>query len=149
MSNEDWSPSVLVAGVDGSEQSLHATRVATAIARRHGAKLFIVTVVRPPEGWWGIGGAPPTAQAMSHALSAAQRDVLDVAVDAVDLEGLEWETALEIGDPSTAVALFCEQKSADLLVIGRRGAGLIERVVIGSTADRLAHDAPCPVLIVP
>jgi nucleotide-binding universal stress UspA family protein len=34
-------------------------------------------------------------------------------------------------------------------VVGRRGAGVVERLVLGSVADRLAHEAPCPVLIVP
>jgi nucleotide-binding universal stress UspA family protein len=35
------------------------------------------------------------------------------------------------------------------LIVGRRGAGLVERMVIGSVADRLAHHAPCPLVIVP
>jgi nucleotide-binding universal stress UspA family protein len=43
----------------------------------------------------------------------------------------------------------CEINDADLLVIGRRGAGLAERVILGSTADRLTHLAPCPVLVIP
>ncbi len=38
---------------------------------------------------------------------------------------------------------------ADLLVIGRRGAGLAERVLLGSVADRLAHHSKIPVLIIP
>jgi nucleotide-binding universal stress UspA family protein len=44
---------------------------------------------------------------------------------------------------------YCEDNEADLLVIGRRGAGIIERFVMGSVADRLAHYAPCPILIIP
>jgi nucleotide-binding universal stress UspA family protein len=35
------------------------------------------------------------------------------------------------------------------MVIGRRGAGLIERIMLGSVANRLVHDAPCPVMLVP
>ncbi len=49
------------------------------------------------------------------------------------------------GKPSLVLKL----QQADLLVIGRRGAGLMERVVLGSVADRIAHHATCPVLIVP
>ena len=55
----------------------------------------------------------------------------------------------ELGDPVNRILAVCEERSADVLVIGRRGAGLMERVVLGSVADRLAHLSPCPVLIVP
>ncbi len=145
----DWDLEVVIAATDGSERSLNAARVAASIARKHGAKLYLITVVRPPEGWWGIGGAPPPATTVSDALLEAQREVLDRTVAAADLTGLEWETVEELGDPAGTIVKFCEDTKADLLVMGRRGAGLIERFVMGSVADRLSHYAPCSVLIVP
>ena len=53
---EGWEPRVIVVGVDGSESSIDATRAAVDLARARSAKLYIVTVVRPPEGWWGHRG---------------------------------------------------------------------------------------------
>ena len=35
------------------------------------------------------------------------------------------------------------------VVIGKRGAGLAERVMLGSVADRLCHHSPVPVMVVP
>ena len=55
----------------------------------------------------------------------------------------------ELGDPVGRMIAVCESSDADLLVIGKRGAGLAERVVLGSVADRLAHHAPCPVMVIP
>jgi nucleotide-binding universal stress UspA family protein len=144
-----WSPNVVVVGIDGSERSLRAAHVAADLARCHGAKLFVVTVVRPPEGWWGIVGSPPPADALASSMSEAQRSILDVAVESVDLTGLEWEASEEIGEPAAALGDVCRERSADVLVVGRRGAGVVERLVMGSVADRVAHYAPCPVLIVP
>lgn len=37
---------------------------------------------------------------------------------------------------------------ADLIVLGRRGMGGVERLLLGSTAERVAGHADCPVLIV-
>ncbi len=125
---------------------MHAVRTAARYAEALGAKLHLLTVVRPTEGWWGIGGAGPASEAMTHALESAQT-VLDETAAA--LEGVEASSSIEIGDPASTVSSYCENNGADLLVIGRRGAGLIERMMMGSTADRLAHTSPCPVLLVP
>ena len=146
---EPWSPNVIVAATDGSDQSLRAANVAAALARSNEAHLFIVTVVRPPEGWWGIVGAPPPAESLGNALADAQRVVLEKTVDAVDLAGVDYETVEEVGDPANQLAAFAEEKGADLLVIGQRGAGLVERIMVGSVADRLVHIAHTPVLVVP
>ena len=144
-----WSPNVVVAATDGSEGSLRAAHVAASIAKNNAAKLFVITVVRPPEGWWGVGGAPPTAAALAKALDEAQHSVLDETTKDLDTDGLEIQTVEELGDPAATIIGFCSEIDADLLVIGRRGAGLIERFVMGSIADRLAHYAPCPVLMIP
>ena len=146
---EPWSPNVIVAATDGSDQSLRAANAAAALARTNDAHLFIVTVVRPPEGWWGIVGAPPPAESLGNALADAQRVVLEKTVEAVDLEGVDYETVEEVGDPANQLAAFAEEKNADLLVIGQRGAGLVERIMVGSVADRLVHIAHTPVLVVP
>lgn len=144
-----WHPRSVVVGVDGSEQSGRASKVAAALARTHGAALFLVTVVRPPEGWWGMVGSPPPSDAVAKALARAAEEVLDTTVANLDMEGLEWESGTELGDPAESLAQVCRERAADLLIVGRRGAGLVERIVLGSTADRVLRLSPCPVLIVP
>ncbi|MDH3606040.1 MAG: universal stress protein [Acidimicrobiia bacterium] len=144
-----WSPNVIVTATDGSDQSLRAANVAAGLCRTNDAELFIVTVVRPPEGWWGIVGAPPPAESLGNALSDAQRVVLEKTVESVDLSGVRYQTIEEVGDPATQLARFADERNADLLVIGQRGAGLVERIMVGSVADRIVHIATMPVLVVP
>ncbi|HWB87919.1 MAG TPA: universal stress protein [Acidimicrobiia bacterium] len=145
----DWNISTVVVGIDGSEGSSRAAEHATAVARHWSAALKLVTVVRTPEGWWGIGGAPPSPEALSNALIEGQQQILREIEGHLDLDGVDYETVEELGDPANRLVAVCEASHADLLVIGRRGAGLAERVILGSTADRLTHLAPCPVLVVP
>ncbi len=144
-----WDPVQIVVGVDGSEQSIRAARVAAGMAKAQASRLHIVTVVRPPEGWWGVVGSPPPAEALSASMERAQRSVLDKTLAAIDTDGVEVVATEEIGDPSSALSAYCEQVGAGLLVVGRRGAGVVERLVLGSVADRLAHHAPCALMIVP
>ena len=67
----------------------------------------------------------------------------------LDLEGVDYQTVEELGDPSSRLIAVAESNEADLIVIGSRGAGIAERVMLGSVADRLCHDSPVPVLVVP
>ena len=67
----------------------------------------------------------------------------------LDLDGIDYQTVEELGDPVSRLIAVCEINEADVLVVGRRGAGLAERVILGSVADRLCHLASCPVLVVP
>lgn len=145
----EWQISTLVVGVDGSDGSVRAAERAVAMAAHWKAKVIFVTVVRPPEGWWGIGGAPPTPEALSSALVEGRAEVLNDLHNRLQLSETEFETVQELGDPTSRLLEVVESNNADLLVIGKRGAGLAERVLIGSTADRLTHLAPCPVLVVP
>jgi nucleotide-binding universal stress UspA family protein len=145
----DWNPKSIVVGVDGSETSRRAAEIATEIARSQQAKLLLVTVVRPPEGWWGIGGAPPTPEALSAALVEGQQQVLKESEEHLSLDGVDYETVEELGDPTSRLIAVAEEREAGLIVIGKRGAGLAERVMLGSVADRLCHHSPIPVMVVP
>jgi nucleotide-binding universal stress UspA family protein len=145
----DWNPKAIIVGVDGSESSMRAAGIATGMARSLEGKLLLVTVVRPPEGWWGIGGAPPSPEALSAALVEGQQQVLRETEDGLDLNGVDYETVEELGDPTSRLIAVADEREAGLIVIGKRGAGLAERVMLGSVADRLCHHSPVPVLVVP
>jgi nucleotide-binding universal stress UspA family protein len=145
----DWKPTAIVVGVDGSEASTRAAEIATELARSTRAKLLLVTVIRPPEGWWGIGGAPPTPEALSAALVEGQQQVLTETEERLPLDGIDYETVAELGDPTSRLIAVAEDRDAGLILIGKRGAGLAERVMLGSVADRLCHHSPVPVMVVP
>ena len=144
-----WEPNHVVVAIDGSEASNHAARVAVALAEHRNGKVTLVTVVRPPEGWWGVGGAPPSPEAMSVAIARARTEILNpLAAEFEDAE-CTIELVEEIGDPASVILRIAENLEADVLVAGRRGSSLVERLMLGSVADRLAHEASVPVLIVP
>lgn len=145
----EWQPKTVAVGVDGSQTSFKAAQIAAAMARSWQAKLLIISVVRTPEGWWGIGGAPPSPEALSAALVEGQEQVLQEVEGAVSLDGIDYETIQELGDPSSKIINIIEEQTVDLLVIGRRGAGLAERIMLGSVADQLCHASPVPVMVVP
>ena len=55
------------------------------------------------------------------------------------------------GEPGAAVIAYAQEIGADLVVVGRRGTGLIEEVrvkVIGSVTESMIRKSPCPVVVV-
>lgn len=149
MKQPKWDLHNVVVGIDGSDQSAHAAMVSAELAKRTGATLHFVTVVRPPEGWWGIVGSPPTPTALSRSLSEAQREILDRVLGGLDLTGIEVIQVEDVGDPARKLLDYVDKVDADLMIIGRRGAGVLERLMLGSVANRIVHDAPCLVMLVP
>ena len=55
------------------------------------------------------------------------------------------------GDADAVIVAYAREINADLMVVGMRGAGMIEKIkslVLGSVAESLIQKAPCPVLLV-
>src|SRR5205814_5380416 len=50
------------------------------------------------------------------------------------------------GDPAEEILKLAGEQDADLLIAGARGISALERLLVGSVADRLLKHAPCSVL---
>lgn len=144
-----WTPNHVVVAVDGSDAAQNAARAGVELACHRGGRVTLVTVVRPPEGWWSVGGAPPSPEAMSIAVARARTEILDPLAEEFASADCRLDLVEEVGDPVAVILGKIAQLDADALVVGRRGSSVVERLMLGSVADRLAHEAPCPVLIVP
>jgi nucleotide-binding universal stress UspA family protein len=64
------------------------------------------------------------------------------------LRGVKYELATYNGDPAPAIVKAAASLSADLIVIGTHGRKGFSRVFLGSVAEIVLRDAPCPVLVV-
>ena len=63
-------------------------------------------------------------------------------------KGLTARLALRTGAPHEEIVALATDERADLVVIGTHGRGGVNRVLLGSVADRVVRLAPCPVLTV-
>jgi nucleotide-binding universal stress UspA family protein len=63
-------------------------------------------------------------------------------------EGLSARSALRRGMAYREVVALATDERADLVIIGTHGRGGVDRLLLGSVADRVIRLAPCPVLTV-
>jgi nucleotide-binding universal stress UspA family protein len=72
--------------------------------------------------------------------------------DLVPPEARNWcdvETRVETGVPYRIVLRTLEDEKVDLLVMNIHGKGMLDRALLGSTAERVVRAASCPVMLIP
>ena len=136
----------IIAGTDGSGDSLRAVEWAAREAALRRAPLQIVCVAAhsPRMSWHQPSGRPDdVAEAgyESHACALAA-----AAERASELEPeLAIETRLLFGPPARTLAETTA--GASMLVVGSRGAGLFSALVLGSASRYAATHGRCPVVV--
>ncbi len=63
-------------------------------------------------------------------------------------EGAKAEGRVLEGDPADAIAGLARECNADLIVTGSHGRTGLQRVLLGSTSERILNETPCAVLVV-
>ena len=135
---------ILVA-VDDAPISAHAADIAAELAQLAGAELAFIHVIDAELVNAADTGIQPdvfVASAKEDARNLIEdfRKRLPQKVDALDF--------VPIGTPLTEIVNAAKDWPADLIVIGSHGRGGIKRVLLGSVAEGVMRNAPCPVLVV-
>jgi nucleotide-binding universal stress UspA family protein len=141
----------IVCAIDFSDCSMHALSYATALAQEADAHLTVVHVIELPtalplEAHETVLAGPPSLRDYVTLAEADCRVRLQNAVPESVRTYCTVETALPSGKPYREILRIAEEQKADLLVIGIHGAGVVDRMLFGSTAQHLVRQASCPVL---
>jgi nucleotide-binding universal stress UspA family protein len=73
------------------------------------------------------------------------RQTITSTQDRLAREGVRCTTLIDEGEPGDVLVRLAEQCGADILVVGNKG---MQRRVLGSVPNTVAHKAPCSVLVV-
>jgi nucleotide-binding universal stress UspA family protein len=133
---------------DFSEGSSKALPYAVDMARKYGAKLFLIHViydVAKTAGWY----VPHSSLGEIYAdmKKAAETELAGtLAGETNGVKGIE--RLVLTGIPHEEITKFAGEKKIDLIVVGTHGRRGIDRMLFGSTAEQVVRNAPCPVLSV-
>ncbi|MFK8025645.1 MAG: universal stress protein [Ilumatobacter sp.] len=140
----------IAVGTDGSKQALAAIRTASRLATLSGlSRLHVISA-----------GRAYSPQEVSHIRASLPEEFRDLVGPHLDTQD-RFDGAREIlgpdlemiahptsGEPADAILRVAEEIGADLIVVGARGLGAVERFVRGSVSTRVAQHSTCDVLIV-
>ena len=132
----------IVVGIDGSVESVRALDWAITQAQQSGAVLDVVTAWMFPMtiGYAFTTTVDAVRQKALDLLSEAVSHVAEVAPDVV--------VQSEAKEQPAGPALVTASKGADLLIVGSRGMGGFEELLVGSVGHYCMRRAPCSVVIV-
>jgi nucleotide-binding universal stress UspA family protein len=146
-------PRRFLIGIDGSPHARGAVELVAALSRPPGSRVHLLRVVervRPPN----TGLLPARARGLI-AQEAAELEGEHVAKARRELEAARarlaragWGVKTEIRMGRPLEELLAASRDADVLVVGARGIGAVERLLLGSVAEGALTRAPVPVLVV-
>ncbi len=144
---------VLVA-VDGSENSERALDFGLDLAEKFGAAITVLNVSESPM----MGAVPmePTAVSgesmvvFAKDLRRFHEEILTKAVAHAKAvkPGVEVFWKYVEGNPALEIVAAAKDDGFDVVVIGHRGSGRAREMFLGNISEKVAHLAPCPVVIV-
>lgn len=132
--------------VDGSENSNRAAEIATAIAKKHGARLFVLHVIPTPAYLY----TNPFLEEYVQLADKKAKTIVDDGVSFARSHGVKafGHTMKYVPSVVEAITEYAVNKKVDLIVIGTRGLSGYKKLLLGSVASGIISHAHCEVLIV-
>lgn len=146
------APYIVLVGLDLSEPGGRAWRFAFELAALHGEESEVHAVIV------GARAMAPRVRdlatpGVSTAQIAAEEQQRMPALKVLQHQSAGGEARLmamhfRTGRPDRAVVQLAREIGADVIVVATEPTTRWQRLLGGSTADKIARDAPCPVVVV-
>lgn len=139
--------------IDGSQTADHALDFGLDLANKYSAEIMIVSVFESPRSSLVVKGmlyAPTSTENYLKSVRDFHEKILLEALNKVKKISTKLSVSIKLleGRPADKIVETAKEGAFDLIVIGSRGLGGIKEFILGSVSDRVADEAPCPVLIV-
>jgi nucleotide-binding universal stress UspA family protein len=131
---------------DGSEGSMGAARYAAGLAKHFDARVTVLHVVempRIPDYFFRMKESE-----IRDEFIEGGKAVLGLTQKVFVQSGIPADVELREGRAGDVISRVASEGGFDLIVIGSRGVGLAESMLLGSVSEQVVRKAPCPVLII-
>lgn len=133
-------PERILLATDGSADAVRATEAASDLAKRSGAEFHVVHV------WHDVPGF--AHDFVKRELKKQGQEILDEQVEKIRAAGGEVTKAhLRGGRTSNEVIKLTKELDVGLLIVGSRGLGTVQRILMGSQSEEIVHHSQVPVLV--
>ena len=138
----------ILVGCDFSEDSDLAVRYGCNLAQEFQSELHLVHVIEPELFKDLMRPDSDAAQHIEEDMRAHFGEKLDCLVSEEARYWCNPTTTLLAGQPHEEIIKYAVLHNIDLVVLGVHGRGFLEKLLLGSTTDRVVRTGPCPVLTV-
>ena len=147
--NATLACNTILAATDGSSFSEAAVKEASAMAKACGAKLIIVTAVHVEKSApLDIVSSQMQKDMIAEREMKAADDHIRAAKEIAEKAGVRAEALVYAGNAAEVIVHAARDKKAELIVVGSHGRTGIDRLLLGSVAERVIGTADCATLVV-
>ena len=133
---------------DFSESARHALLYGISFAREYEGELLLLHVVENLTVGYASDLFPvPMAEVFDEISGYAKAELAKLGAE-VKQKGIAVRELVVQGKPSAEIVRVAREETADMIVLGTHGKGMLDKALFGSTAERVIRRAPCPVLTV-
>lgn len=140
-------PKKILVPIDFSDTSKKAFQYALRFVERFGCEIILLHVIEPVTS---IAGTPLAVDIFSDAEEdtiAAEAELACLAASSRN-RSRSFTSAVRSGHAPNEITKAAKELDVDLIMIASHGYTSWRHLCIGSTAERVVHTAPCPVLVV-
>ena len=134
---------------DFSDTSAVALRYGKALAEAFGASLHVLHVVQEPFAQpWAVEAYGFSLANLQEEWVREAKTRMDATLTTEERAKFDAQTLTLLGHPVVEILKYATDHPIDLIVLGVRGRGPLNQIMMGSVAERVVRKAPCPVLTV-
>jgi nucleotide-binding universal stress UspA family protein len=133
---------------DFSEGASHSLSYAADVAKTYGARLYLLHVIQDVTMSPGLHIPHGSVDIMYTELDANAKKALEKLHFSVCGDYKNSESSVVRGIPYEEILKYADGNGIDLIVIGTHGRKGLDRVIFGSTAERVVRNSSCPVLTI-
>jgi len=138
----------ILAPLDFSEHSYAALKYAIQLAEQVGARITLLHVVKPALGMPEGGVWCLDVESVSQIALVAEQAVARICKREKLRPPASGPTIVRIGVPSEVIKETAADQRSDLIVLATHGRTGLAHALLGSDAESVIRQAPCPVLVV-
>jgi nucleotide-binding universal stress UspA family protein len=134
--------------IDGSEPSHKALRHAVNLAKIHSSEITVISVIEelklPFGAEYRLWANKSHRELIRTSLESINKEIVSIREKEpellIDAEIIE-------GNPARKIIKTAEEKKYDLIVMGKRGMGIVEELVLGSVTNKVVNQSKIPVTV--
>ena len=134
--------------IDFSKSSEYASKVASKIAKKTGATIYLIHLIELPKGVIDIASSSKFSIPESMLYLRKIREKILLFRDQFFNKSIKVEYFIKLNNPLDGIIKYADKIDADIIIMGSKGLSELEEITIGSNTEKVVRTSKTPVIVV-
>ncbi|WP_298882276.1 universal stress protein [uncultured Polaribacter sp.] len=134
--------------IDFSKSSEYASKVASKIAKKTGATIYLIHLIELPKGVIDIASTSKFSIPESMLYLRKIREKILLFRNQFFNKSIKVEYFIKLNNPLDGIIKYADKIDADIIIMGSKGLSELEEITIGSNTEKVVRTSKRPVIVV-